>query len=139
MTSDLLRLRRSIVAMMQAAQRRTCSHSPRAWGLPAAEWSSLAQSKMSSVFGVIAEVLGQKALQMQFVKRDHMVQKVTAGSSRSIAPRFRSATDSQRRFELASDSSSGRPGGLPNRTWSRDQRSRISVPLETETLLGVAE
>src|SRR5262249_1139943 len=77
MTSDLLRLCRSFVAMMQAAEPRTCSHSPRACRSLAAERSSLAQSKMSSVFVVIAEVLGQEALQMRFVKRDHMVQKVT--------------------------------------------------------------
>src|SRR5207245_3386650 len=72
------RLRSSIITVMQATQSRS-THDRTPVARPnSARRCSFVQAKVSSVFMVVADIVGEKALQVALVEGYDVIQKVTA-------------------------------------------------------------
>jgi len=73
----------SVIAVMESAEPRARHNSATGGACRdrPPERSVLVQSKVRSIFVVIADVLGQEAFQMALVERDHVIKQITATAS----------------------------------------------------------
>jgi len=74
----LWRLRSAIVAVMQAAQSRSRHDRALVHRPNSAHRCSLIQSKVSSVFMVVADIVGKKPLQVALVDGNDVIQQIAA-------------------------------------------------------------
>jgi len=68
-----LNLGGAVVAMMQAAQSCASDDLAIRQGAQAHSWSFFAEPEVSSVVMVVANVVGEKSLQVKFIESDDMI------------------------------------------------------------------
>jgi hypothetical protein len=77
----VIRLRRSVVAVMQTAKSRVRNDATRGYSASSAAGRFLAQPQMGSVFRVVADIFREQPFQMAFVNCDEVIQQFAAAAA----------------------------------------------------------
>jgi hypothetical protein len=76
----VIRLRRSVVAVMQTAKSRVRNDATRGYSASSDAGRFLTQPQMGSVFMVVADIFREQPFQMAFVNCDDVIQQFAAAA-----------------------------------------------------------